>query len=387
MIKEKRSCPICNEQKGKLITSLDYAMWDDLNIDGYADLMSCQSCGMVYHQTSASEADFKRYYASHDYYAKAETMGSGGLSEGESARYQRIYSSLEPFVNKQQPVVVDIGSGKGGFLSWCQQQGLKKLIAVEKSLACGEVIRKNLKLPVYDDVASLATDTPKIDVVILSHVLEHAFHPVELLSALLELADDNTLFYIEVPNAASYSNETNPWPFLYFEHINHFDDLHLQMLLESLGLNLLSQSKGAFVPQSGKADECCMTVSKKSKKNNIKLEIALTNLMQTQLSYFPDILTTIENSFESKDVSIWGVSQYTQFIIAKSPTLQRRLRFLFDKSPAKCGRYIRGHLVESPENLGLLNRNDVLLVPNNIYSSAMVKGIQQSGFFGQLILF
>ena len=366
-------------------------MWDDLAIDGYAELVSCVACGMVYHQTVCTESDFSRYYSQNGYYAAAETTGSGGFGYDESLRYQRIYSLLAPHLTNNNPCIVDIGSGKGGFLHWCQDQGFNNLIAVEKSAQCADAIKQSLEIPVFSDVFGLAADRQKIDIVILSHVLEHAFCPAALLTALLAVTDENTLFYLEVPNATFYVSEPNPWQYLYFEHINHFDLIHLEALLNRLGMASLSKTHDYFLPNQENFQECCIVVAKKaiSEERKIFPDNQLSKLMQEKLSFMPAVFNQLilDVNEKNKFISIWGISQYAQLVIAKHPCLSKHLRYLIDKSPAKCGRFLNGHRVEALDKLSELGERDTLLIPQNIFSAGMADILYQAGFSGRRVLF
>jgi len=385
-----RACPLCSEVHAVNIAALDYAMWDDLAIDAHALLVSCVECGMVYHQTVASESDFAQYYKHNSYYATAETGGAGGFSADEISRYQRTYSIVSKYLNNKNPSIVDVGAGQGGFLSWCKDQGLHHLTAIEKSGSCSKFIKNNLQTPVYNDVVDFAVGNKQaIDVIIISHMLEHAFNPSHLLAQLIDVTDENTLFYFEVPNAAFYVAEENPWQYLYFEHINHFDSIHLEMLLNDLGLGALFKVESSFIPEKGNDQECCVIVAKKVMRKRLEHSYTLALLMQVNLKYPSSILSYLELNLDdsAKKISIWGISQYSQFLIAKSPFLLKQLRFLIDKSPAKCDRYLRSHKVEGVDKILELGSDDILLIPKNIISKEMKASLDNMKFSGEIILF
>ncbi len=389
MTKPQRSCPICRSEVVHEIASLTYALWDDLAIDGYAELVACQDCGMVYHQTNASEQDFSRYYTQNAYYAAAETLGSGGLGEEECTRFQRIDGLLESCSEERASGILDVGAGKGGFLHWCKAQGYSHLIALEKSTACAETIRQTLALSVCSEVKQLPETGPKIDRIILSHVLEHAFQPLELLTELLTKVDDHALFYIEVPNAQWYANASNPWRYFYFEHINHFDMAHLEALLKRAGLKIISAITGPFLPGQGHVDECCMVVASKGAKASALADKQLLTLMRARLSRFSDVSDKFAGMLTHSNIrfSIWGISQYTQLLLGNSSALRDRLRYLIDKSPAKAGRFLQGHRVEPVEKLAELDRNDVLLIPEALFSPAMQQTLTEVEFAARIVLF
>lgn len=369
-IAEYRNCPLCRAKLVSKIVSLPYLMWDDLNLDGYADLVACIDCGMVYHDTVASEDDFQRYYAENAYYAMAETAGSGGFCEKEKKRYQKILNTLNPYFSQNNPHIIDVGSGKGGFLSWCKDQGFTDLTAIEQSTLCVEAINQDPVICAYSDLNQLTSHTDQVDVVILSHVLEHVFNPLGFLVELVELASESTLFYIEVPNASFYIQEADQWRHLYFEHINHFDDLHIEHLLNQVGLSVVRKEMISFIPDMKNSEECLSYICKKKKGVQYSVNNSqLANVMKKRFADNPPWTALINSALKNnkKFISIWGVSQYMQLLMGSSLQLQEKLKYLIDKSPAKQNRSIGGKKVFSPDKLVELEKDDILFIPKNIY--------------------
>lgn len=379
-IVQSRKCPLCEQNAIRKLTSLHFLMWDDLNMDGHAELVSCQQCGMVYNDTVASEDDFNRYYEKNAYYAVADTLGSGGLGDHEKRRYETIYTRLKPFFLHNNPCIVDVGSGKGGFLTWCKQAGLTNLIAVEQSTFCVEVINQD-DITVFNNLKQLIDNIEQVDVVILSHILEHVFYPVTFLKDLVELASPNTVFYIEVPNADYYIADFNPWMYLYFEHINHFDGVHLQNLISQVGLSVIWQDETPFIPglETEKAGECIAMVCKKNKaKTQSFYNQNLANTMAAKLAGRTALTDQLNTSLrgEINSISIWGVSQYIQLLLGSIPKLQEKLKFLVDKSPAKQGRFLGRNKIFAPEKLTELEKDDVLMIPASIYGQEIERYLE-----------
>lgn len=365
-----RHCPLCEATRVHIIISLPYLMWDDLNIDGYADLVTCMDCGMVYHDTVASEDDFQRYYSQNSYYAMAETAGSGGLGKKEKIRYQKILNTLKPYFSQNNPHIIDVGSGKGGFLSWCKDQGFTHLTAIEQSILCVDTINQDPVICAYNDLNRLNSHADQVDVIILSHVLEHIFNPLAFLDEIVKLASESTLFYIEVPNANFYIQEVDQWRYLYFEHINHFDDLHIEHLINQAGLLIVRKEMISFIPGIKNSEECLSYVCQKNKVVQYRVNNSqLAKTMKKTLAHNPPWTAVINSVLKNrkKPISIWGVSQYIQLMMGSSVQLQEKLKYLVDKSPAKQNRYIGGNEVFSPDKLVELEKDDILFIPGNIY--------------------
>lgn len=351
-------------------------------------MVSCKNCGMLFHDTVDKEVDFERYYANHDYYAVTNCAGAGADNEAESQRYQRIFDTFALFLCTDSPSIVDIGAGQGGFLKWCKQERWAHPIAVEISKACTDHIREKLAIPAYKKFSEINQETTTIDIIVISHVIEHLFQPYKMLQSIVNQAPSTTLFYIEVPNASFYFAEKNPWKYLFFEHINHFDAFHLKHLLASVGLQSVMEGSSTFSPDSGDHAECLFMVCKKGREEHGCSDKELAQQVKTILSTRPDLLQGIEALSSSvKSISIWGISQYVQLLLGSSETLLDHLRFLIDISPAKCGRMLHGYEVKSPSVLSELEDGDLLLIPSGLYAQAMRDELEDMLFKGKIIEF
>ena len=105
---------------------------------------------------------------------------------------------------KKAGKLLDVGAGKGEFLSFAKRQGFlvrgfepsphfcdyaASELGVE--LFCGDLITFKNTLPLQS----------KYDAVTLFHVLEHVKDPSEILSELVPILSSDSVLYIEVPNA------------------------------------------------------------------------------------------------------------------------------------------------------------------------------------------
>ncbi len=361
-------------------------MWDDSVLNGTAELVGCKSCGMLFNDTLDEETDFERYYADDDYYAVADSAGAGAVSEQEQMRYLRIFETFSDYLSTDKPCLVDMGAGQGGFLKWCQSNKQVEAIAVEMSEACAYKMRNELSIPVYKKFTDI--ERKDIDIIVMSHVMEHLFQPDEVLKSIVDEVSGQTLFYIEVPNAACYLIDENPWKHLYFEHINHFDALHLDSFIRSFGLEPVAQGNRSFSPGSGDDKECVFVLCKKSSTTQRGSDMSLLHHAKTSFLDNSSLFHMLEKQMNlAKSISIWGASQYVQLLLGSSELLRDNIRFLVDKSSAKCGRMMGGIEVKPPLVLSDLGVDDLLLIPHGPYVQNMRMELEKMNFQGDVLEF
>lgn len=369
-----RKCPVCGGQEAALLAELTYALFDDLELPGTKALKGCTACGMMYDDVAFSAGRLEEYYRRNDHYAFSSSGGGGGDSEDDRARYDRILDTLAPSVSG---MIVDYGCGPGGFVARCRQRGLSA-VGIEPSARCRGVAQDR-GLEVYASLEALAgRGRPhRIQAITLSHVLEHLLDPLTLLRRLAQVAPGARV-YIEVPDAAAYLQpEDVHWPELYFEHLCHFRQEDLVRLAERSGIVVAAEGE---VPFSRVLSEtrCLSLLGSLSQYASGPAtgpgRIAPRNqpLPPLPVGLLPD----------GKRASLWGVSQYAMLLLGSAPEFARRVTRLFDASPAKVGRRIRGMVVESAAELALLNRDDWLLVPRSKFLQQMQAELHRMKFSG-----
>ena len=378
-----RLCPICSGNKITKISSLNYALFDDLNLSGNMILAECENCRIIFNSSELKDSDFARYYRLNEYYLDSRSPGSGGNSKDDNKRYSIIHKRLKKYISNTEPIILDFGCGKGGMLKWLNDNTKAILVGIEKSAACRAFVKKNLSILVFQ---SLAEIDKKVDLVILSHILEHIYSPVKLIEELKKISHASTVFYIEVPRAEAYISANIKWQELYFEHINHFSEAGLSYLLNSNGLEILKKGTTCFYPDDLNSSKCQYSIAKTGKIKQLNKPF-ISYSGNTKKHNLPAQETISKIIKEKNPVSIWGISQYTQLVLGCYPDLFKRIKNLFDSSPAKTGRTIRGIKIKSSNELSILGAEDILLIPASPYSKEMREILTNINFTGKVIMF
>ncbi|PIQ25966.1 hypothetical protein COW36_02840 [bacterium (Candidatus Blackallbacteria) CG17_big_fil_post_rev_8_21_14_2_50_48_46] len=374
-----RACPVCEQHQTQLLGHLNYALFDDLDLPIRKSASGCLNCGMIFDDLELTERQLAHYYAQNEHYALAVQGGAGGYSDANQARYQRILTALEPL---SQGAILDFGCGQGGFVRYCQAQGYHA-IGLEPSLSSRQVGQTS-ELQIFASLEDIqkAYSGAAIGAVVMSHVLEHLLHPLEQLQQLSQWATQ-ARFYLEVPDATAYlSRETMRWNELYFEHIAHFSPFHLALLAQRAGLQVQTEGIVPFSEIQAES-QCAYLVAQALEPNRLESE---TIEIVKHLNWPAEILQVPEPELSAgRPVVLWGLSQYALLLLGSCPGLSAVSR-LFDSSPAKQGRRIRGLEIEPPERIAALPAETLLVLPFSLSQQQMKRILKQDYSFAGEVL-
>jgi SAM-dependent methyltransferase len=378
-----RKCPICMNAGYIKIADLNFALFDDLDLSGKMALVSCETCHGVYNQTALTDRDFLNYYRRNEYYTDSKSPGAGGFRHKDVQRYARIYALVKKYCNANAPKIIDFGCGKGGMLQWLRTNTPAEPVGIETGDASRQYVKKHLGLTVHDSVDDVNN---QFDIVILSHVLEHVYSPLSLLKKMKNISHEETVLYIEVPDADAYLTPHLNWRELYFEHINHFSVNGLADMVQAAGLSIIEQESTLFYTNDTGTPKCLyVVVGSRQIKNSNKTAHATVKVLPEGTHPGAKVIPSILR--QNMPVSIWGISQYTQLILGSYPDLLEKTKYLFDSSPAKIARSIQGISIRSSEELTRLGEQDILLVPDSRYAEEMERHLRSFHFSGHCIRF
>jgi len=170
-----------------------------------AHVVICRQCGLTYLNPRWNEVRLMNFYENEydSYYRPDMNVAT------ENSLYLPVYERL-----KAQDVqlentrnILDIGSGEGNNLKYLMEKlPQAEYYAIEPSKACQRTLKAmNVKI-LGGDVGQ--DFDPKFegyfDLIIMRHVLEHFFHPIEILKKVKPLLKDKGILYIAVPNSLNF---------------------------------------------------------------------------------------------------------------------------------------------------------------------------------------
>ena len=152
-------------------------------------------------------------------------------------------------------IVVDVGCGDGGILSFCANRGAhvvgvevdeQALQAAKQKLDGSRASKKEFhlaegeKLPLSSGFATR---------VICTEVLEHVENPQLVLKELFRIGAENSLYLITIPDSLQEAMQKHVADDLYFQHPNHIriiDREKFPEMIREAGLEVVSQSGYGF---------------------------------------------------------------------------------------------------------------------------------------------
>jgi SAM-dependent methyltransferase len=193
--------------------------------------VECRSCGMVFASPMPSMQGLEEYNAS--YFDSAH----GGKAEGQvgTAFFSAIAGLRAYFVKKylakhkiKVNKVLEIGPGPGFFADvWMKANAGTNYFALETDSSCYDSLQK-IGVQIIKGGVELSTKEP-VDMVVMSHVLEHVTDPVGFVSFSTSLLKNDGILFIEVP-CRDWDHKSIDEPHLLF-----FDKEPMKKLLEKLG--------------------------------------------------------------------------------------------------------------------------------------------------------
>jgi SAM-dependent methyltransferase len=367
---------------------LDYAVFDGCPLPAAFDWVACLDCGSSYYDTPATAAQFEMYYRGNAYYCSAETAGSGGSSPAEQSRFAHTASCIARHCGTDSRVL-DVGSGKGGFLSVLKAQGFNRLFAIDMVPECVAYVNQTLGLPAQCAPAErLPFKNGELDCCVYSHVLEHALDPAALLREAWRVLQTNGVVYAEVPDALRYGEMTEfPYAELYLEHVNHFDSAHLASLAASCGFETI-ESGGKLLDVNGAATVPCVwgLFRKTAPRARETAETIADHKLEQRLVQYTErcgasstIRVLQDLAANHTPVYVWGMSQYAQLLLGTTALGQCAIRGLVDGDSGKQAKRINGRRVLNPEVLRDAQSNDRIVLTGINYRQQMRRFLAEIG--------
>jgi hypothetical protein len=163
------------------------------------------------------------------------------------------------------------------------------------------------------------------------------------------------------------------WHELYFEHLNHFCKDSFSCLAAQSCIELITAEPTPF--SKNLADIQCLFLVGRfpySADHPVKSP-HIGTCPRFTLPPLPDG----DLPQDDKPIALWGISQYAMLLMGSLPQLKRVDR-LFDASPAKIGRKIRGVTVEDPKGISTLSKETRLVLPYSQYILQMRSELNES---------
>jgi len=227
---ERVNCNLC---KGDNPVFLFTAKDTNQIYKGNFNLVRCKNCGLVYINPRPSKKDILQYY-SHQYYGFEDTDIGAYLRRRKAGEY------IQKFVKSGK--ILDIGSGKGLFLSVMKELGFESY-GIEFSPIAANFARKTYEVNVFNgELEEAKFPSEYFDIVTMWQVLEHLSYPLESLQEIFRIMKKNGLLIIAVPNFSSIQSRIfrDKWyPLDLPRHLYQFEPKTLRKMFLKTGFKIV----------------------------------------------------------------------------------------------------------------------------------------------------
>lgn len=383
-----RPCPVCRKKEVELLYAIKYPAEENRILPAEYQIVSCSHCGMVFDTFDADETVFARHYQNDGKYEMAVSYGAGGSNDSDLHRWEKITYSIEQFIKDKDVSIIDIGAGKGGLLNFLRDRGYKKLIGVDSSGNCVNHINHNHKIKaICADFNNLHL-SEKYDVVILAQTLEHMYFCNACLANIRNIMTDDGFLYLEVPDASRYIDFKH-LPFYYFdhEHINHFQKMSLENLLNVNGFKIVSYKQFEIENTPGFITPHLAAIAEKTDK--IHNSSTTMNDCSPLKNYIKESRDQDKQLLKydggEKAGFIWGVGALCQRLLANGFFTDIKISGLIDVDTKKHGSKINGLTIYPPDILsGADPENTFVIISTALYEHEIRSQLKDLNFNGDI---
>lgn len=355
-----RPCPICEGGRGDVLHHQRFAVSDDYPLPDEYDVVICASCGMVYADTPATQADYDRFYATCSIYEQPAGAQTGTTPPEDIARLEQTGTLFANHIPSKEARILDVGCANGGLLQVLGRLGFHNLVGVDPSPACVENTRNGGCQSYRGDLTHLPAELGCFDAVILTSVLEHVLDVKRAISALVSVCNGDGRIFLEVPDAAGYADYLHaPFQDINTEHINHFSIASLRNLMSQFGFTPVLEKRVLVTGPSGLVFPG-LEVGYERRSGHIQQPWLIDSTFRGQMERYIDeslvMMQEIDRRLRSvlassTEVIVWGTGQLTMKLLCDTALKDAKVVAFVDGNPVNVGKTLRGVPIIRPDQL------------------------------------
>jgi len=369
----RRRCFICGSGDGEAAFPQAYDVCG-LGRVTYA-LRCCAGCGLVLQDPAISPATMMRQYSMFSNY-----LAFGGGDPPLSATAGRMLDFLTQ-AQVRPGRAYDIGASTGSMLWHFRQHGWTVAGCDLSELAVSQARALNQIELDHGDCLETLPRLEGLDLVTLSHVLEHIYEPVAVLAAIWEALAPTGQLMFEVP--CLIAPERNPAGLFTMEHVNFFEETSIANLLAISGFERVR----AQVTLDHAPYPVITVLARKSARQAAP---ALRNVHAENLAFLAAFQRVEQSKWDAADarihaaltpaepVYVWGAGIHTSMLLERtSLAAYGRILGITDRDAQKHGQRLGEHLVVDPAEA--LDSGRKIVISSYASEVAIADGLRRQG--------
>ncbi len=356
-----RACPVCEGTKGEVLHTQYFAVMDDYPLPSVYDVVACSDCGMVFADTSATQADYDRFYATWSIYQDPGVASGGGGETWDARRLAKSVEIISRVLTSTDARILDIGCANGGLLHAFRNAGYNRVVGIDPAEGCVANTRSKGLESYRGELSQLPADMGKFDLVILASVLEHVLDLKKAIQALESVCAPAGRIFLEVPDAWAYPEHIHA-PFQDFntEHINHFSTSSLDNLLAQFGFARCLEDR--FLMDVSATITCpSLEVAYERRENapgpnRWHVDAEFRKRMEQYISESRTFMRKLDRQLVdalpgTKEFIIWGTGQLAMKLLCDTALKDARLVACVDGNAINFGKRLRGVPIVPPDRI------------------------------------
>lgn len=225
------NCVICNSSTIESVECISsYIFFKGRKLDFTVNI--CSNCGHIFSKKVSKFCpyadDIEKYY---DRQPKS-------INEISTFQLRQAYELLELFKDLKPVNYLEIGSSNAMLLRFLLENHKNINATLYEPSGASDYLKSLENIRVYDQsFLSMPNQNGNMDILVLSHCLEHFHFPNEVLTKSYDCLGEDGILYIEVPDGLRYDQSIS-YPLGFF-HIHNFTCITLSILLEKCGFDIV----------------------------------------------------------------------------------------------------------------------------------------------------
>lgn len=339
----------------------------------------CRVCGFI------TNIDFDANL--HDYSSRYEE--TQGFSSTFNTFHQKLVDHLIEKYDLRQKKVIEIGCGKGEFLTLLCEQGRNYGVGFDPAYVPGRI--SSDRVTFIKDYYSEKYADYKADFICCKMTLEHIQDVSDFVGTVRRSIGDNTetVVFFQVPDVRRILQEVAFWD-IYYEHCSYFSLGSLSRLFRKSGFEVVDLWKDygdqyLMIEARPGRDQSPMLLQVDNDLEDLTVDIYafVENHAKKLQRWRSDINAFMEHGDK---VVLWGGgSKAVAFLTTLQISLDM-IQYIVDINPYKAGTFMAstGQEIVAPEFLIKYNP-DVVIVMNPIYHAEIQQVLSEMGIQTKLI--